>query len=422
MTELAAAVRDLAEAQLAVARSSHATGRAVFTELNNDAPDQLRACSASGVLAGRVVSVKDLFDVAGSVTRAGSVILDGALPATTDADAVRELREAGAIIVGKTNMTEFAYSGLGLNPHYGTPLNPRHTDVPRIPGGSTSGGAVSVAIGAAWAALGTDTGGSLRIPAALCGLVGWKPTARRVSTIGAFPLSRSLDSVGPIARDVASVILMDSVLAKEAAPRRRPLAGARLAVADRIVIEDMDAATAAAYDDALQRLSAAGAILVQPPLSTLDRIVASGAGPLIVAREAYDLHRDRLDTAYRCYDPRVAERIAMGGGWDEDSYRAAFATRKALIAEMDAALRGVDAWLMPTVPVEAPPLAQLAEDEAYFAMNRLMLRNPSLINFLDGCAISLPMPGTGGLSVAGSAATDTRILSLAADIEAALLD
>ncbi len=205
-----------------------------------------------GPLDGAIVSIKDLYDVAGEVTRAGSrVLADEGLVAAADAPVVKRLRAAGAVIVAKTNMSEFAFSGVGANPHFGTPGNP--FDRARVPGGSTSGGAVAVADGMCEIAIGTDTGGSTRIPAALCGLVGWKPSKQRVPTDGAFPLSFTLDSIGPMAKSVADCALADAVMAGEAVPRIEPvpLAGLRLGIWQGMPFDGIDATVTAAWTAAL---------------------------------------------------------------------------------------------------------------------------------------------------------------------------
>src|SRR5580658_7346290 len=227
-----------------------------------DAYDALRRQGATpSMFAGIPVSIKDLFDVAGDVTTSGSVALRHAPPASRDALAVARLRSAGFIPIGRTNMTEFAFSGLGLNPHYGTPLNPFDRQPGRVPGGSSSGAAISITEQMAYGALGTDTGGSCRIPAAFCGIVGFKPTAERVPRTGCYPLSSTLDSIGPLARSVACCATLDAVLADE--PLRTlapiPVTGVRLAVPQSYVLEDIDAVVAAAFERALQAIARAGA-------------------------------------------------------------------------------------------------------------------------------------------------------------------
>ena len=378
-------------------------------------------------LAGIPISIKDLFDEAGQVTRAGSRVLAETAPRPADATIVSRLRAAGAIIVGRTNMVEFAYSGLGLNPHYGTPRNPWDRAEGRIPGGSSSGAAISVTDGMAVAAVGTDTGGSVRIPSALCGLTGFKPTAARVPQLGCLPLSPSLDSIGALARSVACCAELDAVLAGEVfvpvAPA--PLAGRRFALPRSQAFDGIDAIVAAAFDSARRRLEAAGARCVDldiPEFDELGRINRSGG---FVAAEAWAWHAHLLASRERDYDPRVASRIRRGAAMTAAEYIALQADRRRWTAAIGERLRDFDALIMPTVPVVAPRIADVnASDEAYTLANLLMLRNPTFINFLDGCALSLPCHRKGeapvGLMIAGTGGQDRRVLSLGAAIEKVL--
>ena len=393
-----------------------------------DATDALRKHGrAAGPFAGIPVSLKDLFDVAGQVTRAGSVVLDGAAPAMAHAPVVARMLAAGFVPVGRTNMTEFAFSGLGLNPHHGTPANPWDRATRRIPGGSSSGAAVSVADGMAFAALGTDTGGSCRIPAALCGVVGYKPTARRVPITGVLPLAFSLDSVGPLANSVACCAIVDAVLAGEPPTPLRPrsLARVRLAIPDRIVLDDLDAPTAAAFERALTRLRAAGATIETVHFDALDRIAAATSRTSLSACEAFAWHRPLLATGADRYDQRVRVRIEGGGAASAADYIDALASRRAVGAAMAAETAPFDALVMPSVPTAPAPIAPLETDDAlYGRTNALMLRNTALANFLDRCAISLPCHRPGdppaGLMLVGETGGDAALFSLAAAVEAAL--
>ncbi|WP_322102561.1 amidase [Paraburkholderia sp. J41] len=396
-----------------------------------DAQDALRRAGVKlSPLAGLPVSIKDLFDVAGEPTRAGSRVLDDAAPAARDASAVARLRGAGAVPLGRTNMSEFAFSGLGVNPWYGTPRSPwpgAENGEQRVAGGSSSGAAMSVAFGMAAAGLGSDTGGSLRIPAAFCGLTGFKPTARRVPTHGAFPLSTTLDSVGAIAPSVACCALIDRVLCgaslDEAAVQARAAApaGLRLAVLTHYVTEGMDAHVAESWEAALGRLSRAGVQLTPlrlPLLDALPSINRFGFSPI----EAYATHRDRLPAHAQRYDPRVLARIRIGETALAADYIDLIAARAAAIAQARAALDGFDGFLMPTVPIVPPAIAALEADAAHFAAtNALVLRNPSTVNFLDGCAVSLPCMPRGaapvGLSVGALGGSDESLLRVAAAIE-----
>jgi Asp-tRNA(Asn)/Glu-tRNA(Gln) amidotransferase A subunit family amidase len=408
-----------------------AKSSSVFTTLYPDAARVAASCAdamrKAGVetspLAGLPISLKDLYDVAGEATLAGSTVLKGAAPATSDAPAVKRLRMAGAAIIGKTNMTEFAFSGVGINPHYGTPANPADTEVARIPGGSSSGAAVSVAAGLCVAALGSDTGGSIRIPAALCGIVGFKPTARRVPTTGALPLSTTLDTVCAMTRSVDDCILVDSVIADQAlSVPSLPLSGLRLAVPATLMLDGLDPHVAASFSAALTRLSASGASVIEAPFSML----ADAAGlNRFSSAEAFAWHRSLLADHESEYDFRVAKRIKMGAGMSAADYIDLHRRRRDWITSMEAALAPYDALIMPTVPIVAPPIADLesSEDE-FFRVNGQLLRNPSTINLLDGCAVSLPCHASGtlpvGLMIAGPAMSDSRILAIARAIEHAL--
>ncbi len=425
----------LTEAALEKASAQQGEGARVFIALRAEKALAAAAASDAARKAGLVraplegipVSVKDLFDIAGEVTRAGSTVLKDAAPAAKDAEAVARLQRAGAIIIGRTNMTEFAFSGVGLNPHYGTPKNPYDRANARIPGGSSSGAAISVTDGMAFAALGTDTGGSVRIPSALCGLVGFKPTARRVPTTGALPLSYALDSIGSLAASVACCAAMDAALAGEPdapLPVATTVSGLRLAVPTRVVQDGMDAKVAAAFHRALARLSEAGAKIVEieiPEFADLAGINAKGG---LAAAEAWHWHRSPLERAGDSYDPRVRARMMRGREMSAADYIDLVQTRTAWIAAVKARIAFFDALVMPTVPLIAPRIEDLAEDAEFGRINLLMLRNPSIINFLDGCALSIPCHAAGdapvGLMIAGTSGRDSSILSIGASVQAAL--
>lgn len=387
--------------------------------------DGLRnARAAPSPLAGIPITIKDLFDVQGQVTRAGSKVLSGA-PAATDAPAVARLRRAGMVIVGRTNMTEFAFSGLGLNPHHGTPLSPWHRHEQRIAGGSTSGGATAVAESMAHASLGTDTGGSCRIPAAFCGLTGFKPTAARVSLEGAVPLSQSLDSVGTIARSVGCCATLDAILTDGAAMTEAvSVAAMRIIVPTNYVFDEVDDVVARAFEAATGKLKAAGARVVHAAIPALDGIAAINAKGGFAAAEAWAWHRAMIADRAADYDPRVVSRIRRGAQQDAADYLDLLAARRTFIADMGRAMSGFDAMLMPTTPILPPRLAELVDDEAYTRTNLLALRNPSVINLMDGCAISLPIAANDdapvGIMLAGMAGDDRHVLAVAAGVEALL--
>lgn len=396
----------------------------VFTKLYPEAAratavcaDALRATNVTlSPLAGLPVSIKDLLDVAGETTLAGSIVLRNSSPAKADAPVVRRLRAAGAAILGKTNMTEFAFSGVGINPHYGTPANPADQVTARIPGGSSSGAAVSVASGICAAAIGSDTGGSIRIPAALCGLVGFKPTARRVPTAGAIPLSTTLDTLCAMTRSVEDCVLIDAIIADmPLSIPDLPLAGLRLALPGTLMLDDMDAHVAQSFSAALTRLSAAGAKIIELPLTMLNELPRLNR---FAGAESYAWHRELLAQHEADYDFRVAKRIKQGAVLSAADYIRLHEARREWIAQMENLIAPFDALIMPTVPMVAPPITELENsEEIFFKVNALMLRNPSAINYLDGCAISIPCHASGtlpvGLTIAGAAMSDAKVAAVA---------
>ncbi len=394
-------------------------------------------------LGGLAVSVKDLFDVAGETTTAGSTLLAYHVPAATDSPAVARLRAAGGSLLGRTNMTEFAFSGVGVNPHFGTPSAwdgrydqaagaRQYGAVPRVPGGSSSGAAVSVATGAAFIGLGSDTGGSIRIPAAMNGIVGFKSTARLVPTAGAVPLSHTLDTACALTRSVRDAVLAHEILAQRQVVRSAaPLASYRLAVAQSGFLDNLDHTVAQAFERSLQRLRDAGATLVSIPLEQVRELHAIQATGGFSAVEAHAWHRPLLARgphARAAYDPRVLTRIERGAQMRAFEYFELVEARRAWIAKMEVALQGFDAVLSPTVPTVAPPIANVGpgveRDDAFFHANSLLLRNPSVVNMLDGCAISLPCHTPDelpvGLMLWHAAMHDDTLLNLALQTEATL--
>jgi len=426
---------ELVEQALERIASPQGEGARAFTKVYAVAARQSAVISDVLLAAGQTrsgieglpISIKDLFDVAGETTLAGSIALQGHPPATADAVAVQRLKAAGAVIVGRTNMTEFAFSGLGINPHYGTPLNPWDRTTGRIPGGSSSGAAVSVADGMALVGIGSDTGGSLRIPAALCGLVGFKPTASRVPMQGVLPLSTSLDSIGAIAPSVACCAQLDAILSGEMFAELRPasLKGLRLGVPSTLVMEGLDAQVAHSFEGALARLSALGVVVQNLAVPAFARLATINAKGGLIASEGWAWHRELLAASGPLYDPRVSSRIQRGQAMSAADYIDVLNARTAWITEVQAQMTDLDAMTMPTVPVVAPSVSETAaSDEVYTQTNLLILRNPTLINFLDGCAISLPChrPGEApvGLMLAAPSLHDRRLLSISLAIEAAL--
>ena len=389
-----------------------------------EAMDRLREVKAApSRYAGIPVSIKDLFDIKGQVTRAGSRALDDSPPAEADAPAVARLRRAGFVVIGRTNMTEFAYSGIGINPHYGTPKGAWQRGVGHVPGGSSSGAAVSVVDRMAHGALGTDTGGSCRIPAAYNGIVGFKPTQRRVPLDGGVPLSFTLDSFGPLARTAQCCAVLDAVLANEAIVplQPRPIKGMRLAVPTTVALDELDDAVARTFERALETLSRQGALIARIAVPEFLDIGLMNAKGGFAAAESYAWHRYLIASKGNVYDPRVSMRILRGESLSAADYIDLLEARKSLIARATVRLAPYDALVLPTTANTPPRIADLADDKAFTKANLLSLRNCTLINMIDGCAISLPCHREGevpvGLMVAASGGSDRRIFELAAAME-----
>ena len=426
--------RKLVEECIARIADSAGEGQRTFIHVDReaaldaaDAMDRLRkAHAAPSRFAGIPVSIKDLFDIKGQVTRAGSRALEDSAPAEKDAPAVARLRRAGMIVIGRTNMTEFAYSGIGINPHYGTPKSAWQRNVGHVPGGSSSGAAVSIVDRMAYGALGTDTGGSCRIPAAYNGIVGYKPTQRRVPLDGGVPLSFTLDSFGPLANSTQCCATLDAFLADEpdAPLQPRPIKGMRLAVPTTVVLDELDDAVARTFERALATLSRAGALIehIEVP-EFLDVGVINSKGGF-AASESYAWHRYLLTSKGDVYDPRVSIRILRGGSMSAADYIDLLNARRSLVARAAARLAPYDALIMPTTANTPPRIADLADDKAFTTANLRSLRNCTLINMIDGCAISLPSHREGdvpvGLMLASSGGADRRIFELAAGMEGAI--
>ena len=424
--------RQLVEQALARIAAPYGEGARAFLKVYDeqaradaDHADRLRKQGVRrSPIDGLPVSLKDLFDVAGELTRAGSKVL--AREARADAGAVARLRAGGAIFIGRTNMVEFAFGAVGLNPHYGTPKNPWDRAAGRVPGGSSSGAAVAQAEGMCVMALGSDTRGSIRAPSALCGVTGWKPTARRVPREGAFPLSFTLDSIGPLANSVACCAAYDAVLAGEldAALPRMEAKGLRLLLPRSSALADLDREVEQAFERALKRFAGAGALIEEKPVPAFDRQAEYFKGGGYAGAESYHIHRPYLDRIGE-YDPRVGKRLLLGKDMSAADYVELGELRSAFMREIEALAAPYDAIVMPTVACVAPTIAQTeASMDDYVRWNMRILRNPGLINFLDGCAASLPChePGAApvGLMVCGTANTDRHTLAVAAALERAL--
>ena len=405
------------------ARCTHVFARTMFPQARSAAADPRLARLPLGGLA---VTVKDLFDVQGQATAAGSTVLAQAPAAAADCPAVARLRAAGGVVTGRTNMVEFAFSGVGINPHFGTPANAASRQAPLIPGGSSSGAAVSVATGAACIGLGSDTGGSIRIPAALNGIVGFKSTARLVPTTGAVPLSTTLDTVGALTRSVADAMLAHEILSAHTVVRSdAPLTAYRLAVARTLLHDELDDTVARAYQRTLQLLRSQGVVITEIDLPELGELAGINSTGGFSAAESFAWHRKLLATHAASYDPRVAMRIQRGASMGAADYVDLLQARADWIARMEARLAGFDALLCPTVPIVAPAIADVApgaeRDAAFFRVNGLLLRNTSMVNMLDGCAISIPCHAPDelpvGLMVWHGAMRDHGVLNAARQIE-----
>lgn len=396
--------------------------RSIFTETFFDqARDQLEGLKdvSDSPLCGALVSVKDLFDVEGFVTRAGTRFLAEQPVAKSDAPPIRRLRDAGAILTGHTNMTELAYSGLGLNPHFGTPDNALVSG--RIPGGSTSGGAVSVARGIADIAIGTDTGGSLRIPAAFNGIVGFKPTQDSVSRRGCKALSQSLDSVGPMARSVEACEIAYNVMTGETPTAAQGLQQ-EFIMPVNFGLDELDPLVAKAFEKAVAQISDAGYAVVVKNLACLERYkeLAVWQFAAIESRAEYD---DFFDSKPELFDPRVLSRLQRAEGLDAVAYRKTLNARAAFIDAYHQEV-GNRVLLLPTTPILAPDLTAFEKDEEYYRLNLLTLRNPSLGNVLNGCSISLPFKfeeETIGVMLTAPGGYDHSLLNIAKDCTQALL-
>ncbi|WP_338608110.1 amidase family protein [Pelagibacterium nitratireducens] len=371
----------------------------------------------AGPLAGIMVSIKDLFDEKGQVTSAGSTILADGEPASRDAIAVERLRAAGAIGCGRTAMSEFAYSGVGLNPHFGNPGN--IFDPARISGGSTSGGALSVALGIADVALGSDTGGSVRIPAALNGLCGFKPSQSAVPLDGAFPLSQSYDSIGPLAITIKQCSAAHAILSATAASPQNG-ENLRIGVANGLLTEGLDTQVAGDFQRAIERLSAARFILSDIELPMLEGF--GNVNRIIVASEAHRIHADHLARMEAEGDPHVLRRIRAAESFAPNDEADARAQRAAAIAAFSAQAENYDVFIAPTLPTVAPLIADVEAD--FDRLNGLMLRNPSAINFLDGCAATVPMHAdqllATGLMIFAPGGDDWTVLGIAEHIQTLL--
>jgi aspartyl-tRNA(Asn)/glutamyl-tRNA(Gln) amidotransferase subunit A len=424
--------RELVEEALAKIEDPEGEGSRTFIRVFRDAAlaaadssDGLRAAGlVPSPLAGIPVSIKDLCDVAGVTTYAGSPTMQNAPPAKHDAPVVARLRAAGAIIMGTTNLTEFAVGGLGLNPHFGDCRNPYDRKTGRVPGGSSAGAAVSVTDGMAAMGLGTDTAGSVRIPASMCGLVGFKPTKSRVPTDGVFPLSTTLDSVGPLAPTVACCAVVDAIFANEApvVPDTVPLEGLRFGIPDTLVMEDLEPAVERAFENAVRKLVDAGVRIEIFEFPELAELGAVGRNRFPAMVEGHSIHRERLETMIDLMDPRISERLLGGIKLSGPDYYEILEFRKGFIERSAAITSRFDAVIMPTLAITAPPIADFyGSDERLRDPHVIIIRNTCVANLLDRCALTIPCHEQGsapvGFTLMGENMADKRILGIGRPVE-----
>jgi aspartyl-tRNA(Asn)/glutamyl-tRNA(Gln) amidotransferase subunit A len=424
--------RALTEEALGKIEAPGGEGKATFVRVfreaalaSADASDRLRAAGVvPSPLTGIPFSVKDLTDVAGVTTLAGSATRKQEAPAKRDATVLARLRAAGAVVMGTTNMTEFAFGGLGINPHFGDCRNPWDRATGRIPGGSSSGTAVSVTDGMAYAGLGTDTMGSVRIPAGLCGITGFKPTASRVPRDGIFPLSTTLDSVGPLANSVECCALVDAIFAGETPQpvKAMPLAGLRLGVPTTLMLDGLDPEVAKAFDAALKKLSKAGAKIEEFAFPEITELMDLNRRSGLSLIECYALHRKWLPTRGEGYDPRIYLRMLLAKNFDVADYYDALQLRAELVTRSAGTTERFDAVVMPTLPVVAPPIAKFTStEEGRKDAHAILIRNTCVANYLDRCAVTIPChePGTApvGFTVMGERMGDRRVLEIGRGVE-----
>lgn len=417
---------DQTEAYLEAARR-HPHGLRIYARLTPEraraeaiaAHDRARAELRRGLLDGVAINWKDNIDSGGIRTEAGSRLLEGRVP-RRDADVLSQASRDGLICLGKTHMTELAFSGLGLNPSTATP--PNAIDAERAPGGSSSGAAVSVALGLAAAAIGSDTGGSIRVPAAWNDLVGFKPTQGSVPARGVVPLCRRFDVVGPLARTVEDCAEIMAVLVGRPAVDLKGAAarGLRLMVLEGLPFAEAESAPVTAFEEAVDRLAAAGARVTRANSDIVDK--AMDLSGLLFAPEAYGIWRAQIEDAPELMWAPILERFRGGAAVSAADYVSGWETLHRLRREWAARVAGFDAILLPTAPILPPEIGPLTRDETRFTRaNLLTLRNTRIANLLGLPAISLP---TGhpccGLMAMGHLGGDRHLLRVGAGIEASL--
>jgi len=426
----------LVENSLARIEDPAGEGARIFINLHKDTArkqalevdNQRKSGKTCSPLAGIPFSAKDLFDITGQVTTAGSKVLTDTPVASHTAVVIQRLEDAGMINIGRANMTEFAYSGLGLNPHYGTPKSIYDRATGRCPGGSSSGSAVSIADSIVSATVGTDTGGSCRTPAAFNNIVGFKPSCGRMPSKGVYPLSVNLDAPGPFGNSVACCHILDQVMAgtnvATALPALKPAEpkSITLTVPQSIVLEHLDPEVASAFANSLTKLSQAGVNIIDTPAPLFDRIIKRSAIAGIAQYDAYQLHKDLLATRGDEYDEFVRWRITSSRTITEDMVQESWRLRRELIAEATAMISDpLHAFAFPTVAIIPPKITDVQDMEAFKVTNFRALRNTSTFNFLDGCSLSLPSTPTGeapvGFMLSMMNGRDLDLFSIAAGVE-----
>lgn len=423
----------------ALARSEDADLRHVFIKITRDqaraeaeASDLRRAQGAAlSAWDGIPIAWKDLFDLSGVVTTAGSKVFAENAPADENADVVAACRDQGLIALGKTNLSEFAYSGLGLNPHFGTPKNPYSEKTPRVPGGSSSGSAVAVAGGIVPVAVGTDTAGSVRIPASFCGLFGFKASQNRYPKRGCFALSTSLDSFGGFAQCVGDLIHLDAAMRGMTASQvdTPELKDCSFVIPGTVVFDDVDSEVLQVFEDMVRRLEKAGASITHRPFDIFSEVVRLfRKHGTLTAAEAATIHQDLLasDRADQM-DQRVRERMLMSQRYTVSDYIQLQWARQRLQDAVKRELGGA-VLLFPTVAIAAPEIARLERSvEDFTRTNLLVLRNTMLGSYLGTPGMNLPIGTTSeglpvGALISAPFGDDNRILSIAASVEKAILD
>jgi aspartyl-tRNA(Asn)/glutamyl-tRNA(Gln) amidotransferase subunit A len=417
------------------------TSNAVFITLNEGLTSLAKAIDAARKrgdnvppLAGIPITLKDLFNVRNEITLAGSIVgKSQAKPESEDAEVVAPLRDAGLLFLGRTNMSEFAFSGIGKNPHYGTPLSIWDRDTGRLPGGSSSGSAVSVAEGVVVATLGSDTAGSCRIPAAFNSIVGVKPSFGRMSLKGIYPLSPTSDAPGPLANDVDSCYLLDRLMCglqapQDALPELKPrdIKSLKLVVPQSAVLTDLDDEVQTAFDNSLEVLRNSGASIEFVEMSSIDDCIDMFANRAVVIHEAYHHHREMLEQHGDQFDPFVAQRLLTGSTISDQQQLERYHEKARIIEQFNQQFRasGADALLYPTVACIPPAISETEDLDNARIVNLRCLRNTATANYYDGCSISLPCHKLGtapvGLMVSAMNGDDEDLYAISATIERAI--